>query len=202
MARPASQVAAALASRGGGLNRYVGRVEQQFQTGTLPKTDVHRAYAGALGYFYLHLESAIEDLFMGLLMNRLTLARGQVRPLLTIRSEVVARGIVRGERVYVDWLPYKRTRERAKLMLSGGGPFVRLTGAQIETLEKVRVIRNAIAHDEGNAMNQFRKVCLTGLPLPPEQMRPAGYLRGQHAAGQTRFSFLVGQSTQVIRALV
>ncbi len=42
MARPASQVAAALASRGGGLNRYVGRVEQQFQTGTLPKTDVHR----------------------------------------------------------------------------------------------------------------------------------------------------------------
>src|SRR5439155_5380092 len=137
-------------NRAGGLTNYVGRVEQQFQAGTLRKGDVHRAYAGAFVYFYLHLESAIDDLFMGLLMNRLSLTRGQVRPLVTIKSEVVARGVVRGDRAYVDWLPYGRTRERAKLMLSGGGPFVRLTDVQIAMLEKARVIRNAIAHDEGH----------------------------------------------------
>src|SRR5947208_3235159 len=64
MARPASQVAEAFASRSAGLDSYIGRVEQQFQAGALRKADVHRAYAGAFVYFYLHLETAIEDLFM------------------------------------------------------------------------------------------------------------------------------------------
>lgn len=202
MARPAKQIADALASKALGLSRYVGRVEEQFNAGGLRRADVHRAYAGAFVYFHLHLETAIDDLFMGYLMNRLDLTRGKVRPLVAIKSEMVARRVVRGERRFVDWLPYHYTRERAKMFLSGGGPFERLSGSQEAPLERVRVIRNAIAHASGHAQSQFEKTCLSGLALPPEQRRPAGFLRGQHAVGQSRFDYHVAQAVSVMRHLV
>jgi len=202
MARPASQIADGLARQVAGLSRYISRVELEVRRGGLTKGDVHRAYAGAFVYFYLHLEGTIEGLFMGFLMNRLSLSRGRVRPLVVIRSEAVARNVVRGDRPFVDWLPYKRTLDRATGLLSQGGPFTGLTPAQVQILERDRVIRNAIAHAEGHAMRQFQKVCVTGLALPPDQRRPPGFLRGQHSVGQTRFDYQIAQSVAVIRQLV
>jgi hypothetical protein len=201
MPSPAKRIADDLDRHAAGLSRYVGRIELELRRGSLNKGDVHRAYAGAFVYFYLHLEGAIEDLFMGFLMNRLSPSRGQVRPLVTIKSEVVARNVVRGDRAFVDWLPYKRTRDRAVVLLSQGRPFVSLTAQQVAILERDRVIRNAIAHAQGNAMHQFQRQCLTGLALPSDQRRPPGFLRGQHAFGQTRFDYLVAQSVAAIRQL-
>ena len=50
-------------------------------------------------------------------------------------------------------------------------------------------------------MRQFRKTFTDGLALPAEQRRPAGYLRGQHAVGQTRFAHLLAEAVLVMRSL-
>ncbi len=47
-------------------------------------------------------------------------------------------------------------------------------------------------------MRQFRKTFTDGLALPAEQRRPAGYLRGQHAVGQTRFAHLLAEAVLVM----
>jgi len=201
MARPASRVADELAAHARGLNQYLRRIERLFVERRLPRADVHRAYGGAFLSFYVDLERAIENLFMGLLMRRLEVSRRGVRPLVVINSEAVARKVVRGERRYVDWLPYHLTRDRAEAFLAGGEPFSSLTDQQARPLERVRIVRNALAHGGEHAMRQFHKTFTDGVRLPSEQLRPAGYLRGQHAVGHTRFESLLAESILVVRTL-
>jgi hypothetical protein len=201
MARRASVVADELAAHARGLNQYLGRIERLFGERRIPQADVHRAYAGALLSFYVDLERAIENIFMGLLMRRLEVSRRAVRPLVVINSEVVARKVVRGERRYVDWLPYQLTRDRAEAFLASGEPFASVTDQQALPFERVRVVRNALAHGGEHAMRRFRTMFTDGVALPPEQRRPAGFLRGQHAVGQTRFENLLAESLLVVRRL-
>jgi len=201
MAKPASEVADTLAAHARGLNQYLGRIEQLLAEQRIPQVDVHRAYAGAFLSFYVDLERAMEDVFMGLVMSRLQVSKRGVRPLVAIRSEVVARKVVRGERRYVDWLPYGLTRDRAKAFLAEGEPFTSLNDQQARPFERARIVRNALAHGGGHATRQFRRTFTDGLALPPEQRRPAGFLRGQHAIGETRFENLVAECLFVVRAL-
>lgn len=202
MARPASRVAADLTAHARGLDEYLRRAERLASQGQIPRVDIHRAYAGAFLSFSVDLERAIEDIFMGLLMGRLVHSQRTVRALVTVRSEVVARKVVRGDRRYVDWLPYKQTRDRAEAFFSGGEPFASLSATEVAPFERVRIIRNALAHGSGHAMRQFQRTFTDDLPLPAVQRRPAGYLRGQHSVGQTRFAHLLAEAVQATRKLV
>ena len=141
------------------------------------------------------------DVFMGLLMGRLQTSRRGVRSLVLIQSDVVGRRVVRRDRRYVDWLPYRLTRDRAEAFFASGEPFASLTDSQAQPFERVRIVRNALAHGGEHAMRQFRKTFTDGLALPAEQRRPAGYLRGQHAVGQTRFAHLLAEAVLVMRSL-
>jgi len=199
--RPATNVVAGLAANARGLSQYLGRVERLSAARQLPVVDVHRAYAGALLWYYVGLERTIQEVFMGLLMGRLTVSRPSVRSLVTIRSESVAREVVRGNRPFVDWLPYSLTQQRAEAFFSRGEPFCALTAQEIQRLEDIRVIRNALAHGGEHAITQFQRRFTIGLPLPPDQRRPAGYLRGQHGVGQTRFAHLLAQSLLVVNSI-
>lgn len=58
-------------------------------------------------------------------------------------------------------------------------------------------MRNALAHGSTRSVKQIRREFTDSLSLPPEQQRPAGYLRGQHAAGQTRFEHLLAECIAV-----
>jgi hypothetical protein len=176
-------------------------MERLLAAGQLRQADVHRAYGGALLSFYVDLEACIEDVFMGILMGRLTVSATRVQSLVGIRSEVVARKIVRGDRRYVDWLPYQVTRDRAAAFFSRGEPFASFTEAQARPFENVRIVRNALAHGGEQATRRFRKTFTDGKALPPEQRRPAGYLRGQHAIGQTRFENLLADAVFAMRTL-
>ncbi len=202
MPKQAGDVVAELASSARGLNQYLSRIEGLFLVRQLPMADVQRAYSGAFLSFYIALERTIQELFMGILMGRLIVSRPGIRPLVTVRSEVIARKIVRGDRRYVDWLPYNFTRDRANAFFSRGKPFEALTAAEVERLEDVRIIRNALAHGGEHAMAVFQRRFTAGLALPSDQRRPSGYLRGQHGVGQTRFTNLLAQSIVVTRRLV
>lgn len=202
MAKPASDWADDLASRGRGINLYVRRMDRLFSDGTIPRSDIERVYAGAFLAFHTYLESSIERLFVGLLVGRFVSQYSMIRPLVTVRADRVAYHIVRGERSYAAWLPYERyTLRRAKAFFSRGKPFTDLKRSQIKALDQLTTLRNALAHDSDSARRAFRATFTDGKTLPPDQLRPSGYLRGLHAVGQTRFDLLLSDTVRTARVL-
>jgi hypothetical protein len=193
-------VADEVASRARGLNDYVRRMEKLHIAGLLSDNDLRRVYAGAYLDFVTYLERSMERLFLGILMGRLVCQIG--KPLVAIRSEVVARAVVNGGRNYVDWFPYRLTLDRAEAFLSHGGqPFQGLGKQEQRTFATASIIRNALAHESTHSLRQFRKYLVDGRALPPSQVNPRGYLRGQHAVGQTRLTFHMAEAVYAMRQL-
>lgn len=200
MPRPGTDHFAGFARDVQGQNAYVRRMEVALDNGDLRRSDIVRVYEGAFLLFHTSLERSLEELFMGVLMRRIVVTGAGIRPLVDIRSEVVARRAVCGERKYVDWLPYDMTRRRARAFLAGGKPFDRPTGLDEAAFRRASVLRNAIAHGGAHSMRAFRNTFqLDGLPAA--QQRPAGFLRGRHAAGQTRFEFTLAECSRVLDRL-
>jgi hypothetical protein len=191
-----SKVAGEVASRAAGLNAYVARMERLRDAGELSRPDLNRVYGGAFLSFHTYVERSIERLFLGLLMGRFV--GPSLAPLIDVRSEVTARKIVNAGKKYVDWLPFDRhTEPRAAAFLSGGRPFTDLARADRRTLDQLGIIRNALAHESTHALRQFRRTYTDDRALPPEQLTPAGYLRGQHSLGTTRFTNTVNEVVNV-----
>jgi hypothetical protein len=201
VADPANRIANEVATRGRGLTLYVGRLEKLHTRRELSRVDLHRAYAGAYLFFYTYLERSLERLFLGIMMNRYDFHQPGIRSLVSVRSDVVARSILSGERSYADWIPYDLTRKRAKAFLSGGLPFTSLGKPDQRVFARLSLIRNAIAHESTHALKQFRAEFTDGKSLPPEQRTPAGYLRGQHAVGQTRLEYSFAEAVGVLGRL-
>jgi hypothetical protein len=166
------------------------------------RVDVERAYAGAFIICAAACETAIERLFVGLLVGDLSSATGVARALVTVKSRRVAHGIIRGERPYVDWLPYRdRTKPRANSFFSLGKPFSMLSSGSHEALEDMRIIRNALAHESKSAVSKFQKRLVDGLHLPLNQHRPAPYLRAPHHGTLTRMDVILTRVIQALRDL-
>jgi hypothetical protein len=176
---------------------YLRRLEGLNAAGVLSDRDVTRAYEGAFLSYYTDLERHIERLFLGLVMGRFVVSPSS-SSLVQIQSEVVARKVVGGGRRYTSWLPIRYTEDRAEVFLSRGAPFDRLISVDHDALERMRLIRNAVAHKSHGAMVQFNKNLIEGKSIPPKQRTPAGYLRGQHAPGQTRLSYLMAQGVAAL----
>lgn len=199
MPKPASVIADEVASRARGLNSYVLRMEGLHADGKLSTVDVRRVHAGALISFQAFVEQSLERLFMGILMGRFT-AEG-TRSMVRIESEVVARKVMGAGRNYATWIPYDTTERRAKAFLSRGMPFSSLEKADRRVLNDLSTLRNALAHESAWALNQFRKTFTDGKGLPPDQLMPAGYLRGSHNPGQSRFSYHLAEAVGVFKQL-
>ena len=191
----------AVASRANGLDSYARRMESLHNRGLVSLVDLHRVYAGAFLGFATFTERSIERLFLGHFMGRFVSGASSVRPLAACQSERVARAVVRGERRYVDWLPYWQTEERAEAFFSGGKPFTSLPKPKKKAFEDMMIIRNAIAHESSHALRRFRAAFVAGKALTPADHRPSTYLRGQHAAGQTRFNYLLSEVVAAMKAL-
>lgn len=202
MTRPVSCVADEVASRAKGLRDFANRTEQLFRARAISQTDVHRVYAGAFLSFHTYVERSIERAFLGLLTRRFESTDVSVRPLVEIRSDKVAHAVVRSGRGFVDWLPYKQnTAKRADAFFSRGRPFSNLEKSHHAVFNRATIIRNAIAHESSHALRQFSVTFTANRALPPEQRRPAGYLRGQHAVGQTRFDYMLSEAVSVMRVM-
>lgn len=193
MARAASTLAAGVAQRARGVTTYAGRLESLYQANLLSRQDLQRSYGGAYLSFFTFFERSIEDLFLGLVMGRLTCSTA-TRSLVEIRSEVVARRLVAGGRNYADWLPFEQhTMKRAPAFLSGGRPFTDVPANDRHALQRAHYIRNALAHESNHSLKQFQRHVIGQQFVPPHERRPAPYLRGAHAAGQSRMEFLLAE---------
>jgi hypothetical protein len=118
-----------------------------------------------------------------------------------IKSPIIVHRVLAGTSRYVDWLPYDRTVKRATAFFPSGRPFVDLASSDARAMERLATIRNAIAHESGHALRVFHKDFVDGRGLPPDQSTPAGYLRGQHTAAQTRFAFLLADAVSAFSRL-
>jgi hypothetical protein len=104
---------------------------------------------------YLAWEEFLEEAFLILLVKAKKGKRG-ARSLLQVKTKKDALKIVKGDRKYLEWGSPKDVKERAKTLFKDGKPFdVPLSGAMLH-LERMRTIRNRIAHRSQHAENQFR----------------------------------------------
>jgi len=191
-----------IASRARGLNLYINRFESLYRAGHISLSDTEKIYSSAILSFYAYLENAFEQYFVGLLMGRYIPSDTSFRPLVSIPSYNVAYKVVRGARSYADWIPYKRnTLRRARVFFSSGKPFTNLQKSEYESFDHLNILRNSIAHGSSASLRSFRELFTDGKNLPPNQLHPPGYLRGQHAANQTRFNFILSNTVIAIRTL-
>ena len=109
---------------------------------------------------------------------------------------------VRTEEAYVTWLPYNRyTLRRSKALFSSGRPFANLSKSEVAALGRMTTIRNALAHESYAARLSFRGAFTDNKTLPPDQLRPAGYLRDLHAVGRTRLDLTLSDAVRSTRGL-
>jgi hypothetical protein len=188
------------------LELYVARVERLLRTGRVPQIDLDRAYVAGYVLFHASVERTIEQLFVGLLTGELTVTQPGVTPVVVFSDQSTAFRIVLGERKYVDWLPFGRyTKPRAQAFLTDGKPFTSLQTADSQFLERMSLLRNALAHRSAHSLKQFDQAFIQSPPvpvaLPPSQRKPIGYLRGQHAVNQSRLSYQLAEGVAIVRRL-
>lgn len=198
-AKPASIVSSRVARHALATSQYLQRVLAARSAGTLRARDVDRAFQGAYLEFYVTLEEEVEYLFYGLLMGRLV-NRG-TRAKVVVRSESTAKQIVLGGKEYADWLPIRRTIDRAETFFYGGTPFDRLDDGHRSTFSDMKVIRDAIAHSGPHAATKFRKQIIEGRPIPVRERSPASYLAGLHAGSRTRMDELIARASIALAAV-
>ncbi len=202
MARTTTEVVDQVRARAVSTAGYLRRIETVCSEGRITELDAEQAYRGAFLSFHSHVENTLEYLFLGLLRGRVTHRLASVKPLIHVQSDAVATKVVFGGSRYADWLPYNHhTYDRSKIYFASGKPFTLLERPDRRALDHLTVLRNALAHESPHSLRRFHDEFTDGKALPPDQRRPAGYLRGFHAVGQTRFEFLTAQTARNLEAL-
>ncbi len=204
MSRPSNVLARELRNRLTTLEKSRARVDVLASQRRLSQRATGHMYEGLFLNAHRAFESFLEELFLGLLVDGQGFSSPGVTPLITVRSHRVARKIVAGRRAkYVDWLPYDRTVDLAKLFFRGGRPFSSLRDTLRDQIASTVVLRNAIAHRSRHSQDRFRAEFLDNVSLPPRQRTPAGYLRDVHAVSpsQTRYELMIAQLQQAANVL-
>jgi hypothetical protein len=179
--RPADKLFASFVARDRRLDGTRRRVDQLVQTGRLSTRAAEQVYESLFLSAFTSFEVFVEDLFLLLLVgaSKRNPAISSAVPRIAVKSFSVARDLVVGPgRKYVDWLPYERTMERAKLFFRGGRPFTEVPVGERELVNRAQVIRNAIAHRSRYSEERFETQVIAGTALAPRERKPAGYLRG------------------------
>lgn len=183
-------------------DRARDKVERLLVNGHLSSDQVSLFYEGIFLRTVTTFEGLVEDLFVGLLAGSLLPGRN-VRPRVTFRSHSVARDVMLGGRSYVDWLPYHHADKRAQAFFRGGLPFCNLDRGDRKELERIILIRHAVAHQSRAAMKNFNDGVIGSAPLLPVERTPAGYLRSifRTAPDQTRYEDIANTCAMLARKL-
>ncbi len=159
------------------LDKTRGKLEVLFDEGRILKTEVEQLYSGLYLDAFVSLERYIEELFVGYLCKQITPPTRDVKPKLSFQNSVLAREVILSGKRYLDWLPYKFTKERAEIFFCGGHPFCTLTKTQENLLEELHRIRNALAHRSDHSYDVFLRLVVGSVPLQPRERKPAAFLR-------------------------
>jgi hypothetical protein len=108
-----------------------------------------------------------------------------------------------GGRAFVDWLPYNFTDKRAAAFFRGGYPFSNLVKADSKLLDRIILVRNAVAHQSRAARRRFEEEVIGTAPVLPIERTPGGYLRTvfRVAPDQTRYEDIANTCAMLARKL-
>ncbi len=156
MPRPAAKLSKKLTARLARVGRVRGKYEDLCQREHITDDELEDMYETWFLQSHLAFESFLENLFIGLLVGRLTADRS-IRPRIQVRSDRVAREVIFAGKDYVDWMPFNSTKNRAEPFFRGGRPFD-LSEGDCTLLAEVQRIRNFIVHGSSHAERQYLKI--------------------------------------------
>lgn len=168
-----------------------GKLERLYAQGVLARRDLERVYEGLYVASVTSFEDYLEARFFEVMLA--SPAPTGVHPRAEFKSAAVLRDFVLGGQPFVNWLPFKRTEQRAQVYLRGARPFHSVTTTEKRQMKDWMTIRHAIAHTSREARYRFEVGVLAGVPLPPRERSPAGYLRSVPRPGTTRFEAIANQ---------
>lgn len=170
-----------------GIERTRKRVEVLLGAKHIGIRDMDAIYAGLFTNAITGFEAFIEELFVNLLIGNSQYNNSTPRA--TFKAHAVARDVILGRDQYVEWLPYERTKERAKTFFRGGRPFSMLPALLEEKIKHSSIIRNALVHSSRHARLKFEQKVINSMSLAPKERSPIGFLRSQFriSPSQRRF---------------
>jgi hypothetical protein len=124
-------------------------------------TSLERDYIVEMAFIRMFLawEDFLEESFIRYMRGARRSKGQQARPLTTVTSLDQARRVVAGERRrYADWYDPATILERARLHLKDGEPYASAIGPAMTHLDRMRIIRNRIAHRSQWALQQFTQL--------------------------------------------
>lgn len=158
-------------------------------SGQFDQDSLEKLYSGLFIEVFTNFENLIEKLFFGLLTRQFINSSG-TKPLVPkSSSQLVSALLLIGGKNYLDWLPYDRTLERAKIIFPSGEPFTLLSNDQKQKLKEYHLIRNAIAHKSDNAKQKFEREVIGSRTLLPREKTPVGFLRSQFRASPIQIQY-------------
>ncbi len=153
------------------------RMEALHRARSLRRRDIESVYEGLFLRAINAFEAFLESLFIEVMLGKAQFARRKVALRISTPSRRTLWEVLLQGESYLDWLPYKRTEERAMAFLKSGRPFTVLDNGDRFRVDQCVQVRNAIAHSSAHAARQFHKKVIGSLNLPASERTVAGFLR-------------------------
>jgi hypothetical protein len=184
------------------LEHIRNKMERLYNDDKIALRDLHSVYESLFLRSVTGFEAFLEALFIAILQRRV---RHHPRVSLKMKASsdaALMEILLQGDK-YLDWLPFNRTEERAKIYMLDGKPFSKLTDVDKMTIKTVTTIRHAIAHASKHAVREFEQKVIGGQNVLRGEKKPAGFLRSQFRGnpGQTRFQLYVAELGRIARDL-
>lgn len=136
------------------------KMEDLLASRNIEEADILFIYDGLFLSLFTDFEKFLEDLFFGLIQGRIYIEGTRIDSIRKVKvspQEEIESVILAGK-VYLEWLPYQKTIDRAKIFFINGDPFNRLDNNQRGVMGEYHKIRNAIAHKSLKAQSDFDRV--------------------------------------------
>ncbi|MDJ0732057.1 MAG: hypothetical protein QNJ33_18930 [Crocosphaera sp.] len=176
------------------------KIENLLTNNILDENEVFIFYEGLFIGLFTDFEKFIGELFCGFVEGKITIYGYKINEIrkVKIAPQSDIEEVILGGKQYLDWLPYERTIERAKIFFYDGIPFTNLDDDQKNNLRDYHKIRNAIAHKSRKSEAEFNKT-IKNSRLPPSEQTPGGYLRSKPRGQgqQTQYEIASAQLIQI-----
>lgn len=192
--RPSSFLAEQFAKRINSLERTRKEIDALYSENLVKPSLVEHTYAALYLSAFTSFEGFLEDLFIGLLVDRKGYTQANVNARVLVKTHAIARELIfaEGNGNYVNWLPFDHTERRSKLFFTGGRPFTSLDDRYRSILRQSQSVRNVLAHQSSYSLERFNKQVIGNQRLSPREKKPLGYLRAFHtSATPTKYEFHV-----------
>lgn len=182
-------------------NVYRKKNDRLYNKGLISSKDIELVYEVVFFRSFIEFEVFLEEQFIHLLCGNRLANNRKAKPVHVFQSKKLARQIIYSGRNYIDWLPYDRTVTMAKSFFRDGMPFSGLERVDKQLLERMRVIRNYIAHKSSHTRKLLENAINFPEHLRPSQKRPAGYLRSSFSQSMTQCESEMGNLVRIGREL-